>query len=376
MSGYWDALQMQPQMIQAGISAGNSVANAFALAAATKRQNRAQDAEMAARQQAADRQNDLQVAQREAAQGRPDIMLSAFPAEYQAQQVAAEDRQRAIRSAQISDASKMQQMRELNPLVYEIAAQYKLGRGDEEAILADPRVGRDIQQHFRAGLEGRSKGSGNIFMPGGGTAMPTGAVTTAINEVRGIDQQIKMLDNMGAAIKNAGGHQQLSSIPEAGKAAWSGFISRLNSNLVSPEDVKKFGARGAAVAEVATFRNMIFNKLSGAAVSESEMKRLMESVPDVVDPWYVREAKMRSWDNNLRMSRDAGYDDITQGIKAMSGKMSVDWSKNAQAQNQAQQPAAVQTTPGPIDAQEEKYLELRRQGVPADQAQQQAWGQR
>lgn len=51
---------------------------------------------------------------------------------------------------------------------------------------------------------------------------------------------------------------------------------------------------------LATYRNAVINALSGAAVSESEAKRMQQQIPHEGDPSEQFEAKMRQTEENLR----------------------------------------------------------------------------
>ena len=83
------------------------------------------------------------------------------------------------------------------------------------------------------------------------------------------------------------------------------------------------------------FRNAVINALSGAAVSESEAKRMRSQIPDENDPSGVFKAKLGQTENNLRRVAELRRQTFSEtgldlsGLAPLPGEV-VRWGRDAQ----------------------------------------------
>lgn len=146
------------------------------------------------------------------------------------------------------------------------------------------------------------------------------------------DKALAQLGRIDKSVRAAGGPAEMASLWERGKSALGSAVS--TTPIGGSVDKEKLVRRRTAESNIATFRNAIFNKLSGAAVSEPEMDRLMQSVPDVGDSAADYTAKVATWKANLEFERQYGMDALVDGIR--SGKLG-----GLDAKQPASKPGAV-----------------------------------
>ena len=247
MPGYWDMKRLEPDTSQMM----SNVASIFLQAQANKRQQQ----QMAMEQKAMDDKSDYQTALREQAAGRPDIMQRYFPQEYQAQQVAAQDqqlaqqdRERQLKNEQIKNDSTVQNMNQLPPLVYEVAAQYHLGPGQEKNILAHPRIGQEVRSILQARARGSANANGAPIGAVGnsqGAATPPGVQSIAKAIIDGRYEMPK-----GTALRSPVGQQIMSAVADLDPAFDASQWNLRNST-------RKEFTSGSAAKNVTSLNTMI-----------------------------------------------------------------------------------------------------------------------
>lgn len=166
-------------------------------------------------------------------------------------------------------------------------------------------------------MEREPKGGMVINMPGAGgpaVGLTTGQAGAVQGEVMTADKSLAQMDRIDRLVADAGGAGELASMWERGKAKVGSVVS--NTPLGGDVDKEKLRRRRTAESAIATFRNTIYSKLSGAAISDSERERLMESVPDVGDSEADFAAKMSAWRENLAYERQYGMDALLKGISS------------------------------------------------------------
>lgn len=197
-----------------------------------------------------------------------------------------------------------------------VIAASRLGYGgDVAAAEKDPRWGATLDKLTQ------SRGTtvnNNVGGPGGpAVGLTTAGQTSVQGEVMDADKSLAQLDRIDKAVADAGGAASLASLWERGKAAAGSVAANTPiGGMVDKEGLRK---RRFAESAIATFRNAIFNKLSGAAVSDAEMDRLMQSVPDVGDSEADLTAKIAAWRSNLEFERKYGMDALLKGLASNRG---------------------------------------------------------
>lgn len=136
-------------------------------------------------------------------------------------------------------------------------------------------------------------------------------------EIMSAEKTLAQMDRIDEAVKAAGGAGELASIWRRGGAALQGVAEKTVG--LSAEGKEQLQKRRAAEASIATLRNHILNKLAGSAVSDSEQKRIMESVMDIGDSETDFNAKRAAWRENLEFELQYGTDALVEGLR--TGKL-------------------------------------------------------
>lgn len=182
----------------------------------------------------------------------------------------------------------------------------------------DPKAvrGRNLlQKSFDAGIKGRARGSGATFNLGGlrelSSANQSRQQEKILNE-RVTQAQLGQIDSLindlGGADTALNAFNQLAS----GAAA---KVTKYAPNLVgrsTRDDISRMTELGAAVNKLTS--NTIA-ELSGAAVSPSEEKRIMRSLPSISDPPDVFMAKMQNWKKYSQIVEEQGIKALVNGVR-------------------------------------------------------------
>lgn len=317
MAGYWDMLRMQPAMMQAGASAGNAFASAFAASKARKLQER----QLAMQKEAA--QVDLQQAQQKAElenqfkfaasayqrAGTPEVRDSAMRRMYQLDPAGA---QQFLQGQQqiTQDQQKIEAFGQEEPLrpQGELATFLQV-TGKQ---IGDP----GLQAEFnRWRLEGRRAGAAQMNVGDSALGLGTSAAGKAQEDVRQAQIKFQMLDELETAIDEAGGHQQISDLVGRSLTQAKGAISTVLPGIQSEEDKRRLRALTAVESKLSALNSQVLNELSGAAVSEQEWERIKKSLPLMEDPADVRATKLQTWKRNMQIIQEQGVDALMNGLR-------------------------------------------------------------
>jgi hypothetical protein len=175
---------------------------------------------------------------------------------------------------------------------------------DINVAMEKARAGKAPKTNIQIGPDGKSQ------------TLTTAEQTQQQAKVINARRRLQQLDSIDQSIAKLGGTRELSSWWNSAEAAALNTADRSDvlGGFVSDSTRKRLGARAAAVADLASFRNEIINELSGAAVSESEMKRMVQSIPGPEDSSSVLDAKKATWRRNLQYIDKFGVDALFRGI--------------------------------------------------------------
>lgn len=191
----------------------------------------------------------------------------------------------------------------------------RLGYSDPSMALSDPRYKETLESIAREEIIKRRAGATNISNQVGGSSVGlTGSQqSNQQGEVIGARLQLKQLGAIDRDIAAAGGYGEIEGLANKGED----FVRQkfASIGMTSDEANKAIAARAKVVASVASLRNKVISQLSGAAVSDSEMERLVESLPTVGEPEAVFNAKMEAWKQNLEIIAEHGVDALVSGVR-------------------------------------------------------------
>jgi hypothetical protein len=144
-----------------------------------------------------------------------------------------------------------------------------------------------------------------------GTELTTAQQTKQQDEVQNARKRLQLLENMKAAIKDVGGYDAFGSYTAEGK----GLLRKIGAKAGLPVDREAIKRRATALGAISRFTDPIISELSGANVPPAEYTRIVQSLPDRDDDGPTLEAKVESWDRNLRFIEQFGIDALVNGIR-------------------------------------------------------------
>jgi hypothetical protein len=224
--------------------------------------------------------------------------------------------------------------------------------GREGEGLQDPVVQQQLDEAMKSRETAAKRPLANVVV-NNASPLTTGNLAKQQMKVAEADEKLWMLDQMEKDIENAGGHEEISSIVKQAGADILGWKSRVFTGSLTPDQEERLGRRARAVSTLSTFMNAVFRDISGAAIMEHEMERLMKSVPTPSDPSFVRKAKMAAWRRNFEIIREAGFSSIKEGIKAKHSELSLDVPSSREKKTETTKDRGLIITNG----QEEGYLD-------------------
>lgn len=203
------------------------------------------------------------------------------------------------------------------------------------------RQRRDAEALKKA-REGASKTSVTVGANGEKSiGLSPAQATKTQGEILDAGKKLAQLGNIRKDIEAIGGWDSMGDYGQrAGET-----IAETASKVPGVKDMVDEGAkaslvkRSAARAAIASFRDAILHELSGAAISPSEMERLIQSMPTDTDAGPVLQAKMDAWQRNLELVRDQGTDALLNGIR--TGKVGLPGEGQAQKPKASSRPTAA-----------------------------------
>ena len=222
-----------------------------------------------------------------------------------------------MRQGLVKRMGELVQRGEIEDFDFGLAAPEEKPKGlDAERLAETERHNRAMENRKSDGITVNVGGQGQPGQPAN-VPLDQAPRNKAMGEVMDADKALAQLGRIDEAVAAIGGAEKLGAVGERAGAVISDVMAKTVG--VGPQAQQNLGARNDAVSQISTFRNAIYNKLSGAAVSDSELERMMESVPGPTDSAPVFNAKMKTWRKNLEFEREYGMKALVEGLRNKTG---------------------------------------------------------
>jgi hypothetical protein len=178
------------------------------------------------------------------------------------------------------------------------------------------KANAEIQAEERAARKAGASSNSVVVGANGERGIGLAPPQQSKQQERVLDAQsgLAQLDIINRDIEAAGGAPGMAGAINSIKGSARSAADTLGVGDEGNAD--KVQARARAIASLGSLKNQVLHDLSGAAVSPTEMERLIESIPDAKrDSPSELQAKLGAWREKYKLAETQGTDALLKGIR-------------------------------------------------------------